>query len=97
MAKKKIKVADLPWKPCTTWEPADASAIQSLFRGDATEAQQKRAINFIVTEVCTHGYHGEDPEHPSNNSYANGKRYVGHFILMLMRLNVSQFTKETTE
>lgn len=91
------KIAGPPWFSCQTWEPADASAIQALFRGDANEAQQKRAIQFIVNDLCALQYWPFDPESQRNTDMALGKHNVAHAIVRLSRLNVSQFTKETTE
>lgn len=82
-----------PWDECD-WEPADASAIQALFRGDASEVQQKRAINFIVTNVCALPYLGFDAKSERNTTYALGKQYVGHKIVQLSRIQVAKFTKD---
>lgn len=92
---RKVKIAGNAWEGCKTWEPADASAIQALFRGDANEAQQKRAINFITNDLCALPFLAFDPKNQRNTDFALGKQSVGHDIVRLMRLNVSQFTKET--
>lgn len=94
---RKAKVAGSPWLDCQTWEPADASAIQALFRGDADEVQQKRAVNFITNDLCALPFLAYDQKNQRNTDFALGKQSVGHAIVRLMRLNVSQFTKETTE
>lgn len=91
---KKAKVADSPWLDCHTWEIADAAAIQALFRGDATEVQQKRAINFITNDLCTLPFLAYDTKNQRNTDFALGKQSVGHQIVRLMRLNTGQF-KET--
>ena len=80
-----------PWDECQ-WEVADASAIQALFRGDADEAQQKRAINFIVNSASATPYLAYDAKSERNTTYALGKQFVGHLIVRLMRLNIGQFT-----
>lgn len=92
---RKVKVAGSAWQECQTWEPADAAAIQALFRGDANEAQQKRAINFITNDLCALPFLAFDSKNQRNTDFALGKQSVGHAIVRLMRLNVSQFTKET--
>lgn len=92
---RKVKVASNAWEKCQTWEPADASAIQALFRGDANEAQQKRAVNFITNDLCALPFLAFDPKNQRNTDFALGKQSVGHAIVTLMRLNVGQFTKET--
>lgn len=92
---RKVRIAGNAWEKCQTWEPADASAIQALFRGDANEAQQKRAINFITNDLCVLPFLAFDPKNQRNTDFALGRQSVGHEIVRLMRLNVSQFTKET--
>jgi hypothetical protein len=82
-----------PWLD-PDWDVADASAIQHLFRGDANEQQQKRAINFIVNEICALPYMAFDGKSERNTTFALGKQSVGHFIVRLWRLNLSQFTGE---
>lgn len=93
---RKAKIAGSPWIDCQTWEAPDASAIQALFRGDANEVQQKRAINFITNDLCALPFLAYDQKNQRNTDFALGKQSVGHAIVRLMRLNVSQFTKETT-
>jgi hypothetical protein len=90
MAAKKNIVAGNPWEDCQTWQKPDAAAIQALFRGDATDMQQKRAINFIVNDLCALPYLARDPKSPSNTDFALGKQSVAHAIVRLMRLNIGQ-------
>lgn len=90
MSKQKV-IANEPWLD-PKWEPADASAIQALFRGDADKAQQQRAINFIVSELCVVPYSAYDAKNQRNTDFALGKQRVGHLIVRLNRLNVGQFT-----
>lgn len=78
------------------WDPADASAIQSLFEGKANDVQQRRAINFIVNEVCSLPYLAYDTKSERNTTFALGKQAVGHFIIRLKRLKLGQFTGDTT-
>lgn len=89
---KKVRLPAQAWENCNTWEPADASAIQALFRGDANEVQQKRAINFITNDLCALPYLAFDTKNQRNTDFALGKQSVGHAIVRLMRLNIGQFT-----
>lgn len=89
MAKPKIVN---PWSECQ-WEAADASAIQALFRGDASPDQQQRAINFIVSDVAAVPYLAFDATSERNTTFALGKQAVGHKIIQLSRLNLNQFVK----
>lgn len=93
---KKAKVAGQPWEACNTWEPADASAIQALFRGDANEHQQRRAINFITNDLCALPFLAFDAKSQRNTDFALGRQSVGHAIVRLMRLNIGQILKETS-
>lgn len=92
MRKKSTKVGRKPPWQDPDWVVADASAIQNLFRGTANEHQQKRAINFIVSEVCALRYLPRDPANHGNTDFALGKHAVGHFIVMLNSLNLGQIT-----
>ena len=40
-----------PWLP-PKWDVPDAGALQALARGDASPAQQQRALDWIVTAAC---------------------------------------------
>jgi hypothetical protein len=77
-----------PWMPCK-WEPADAAAIQALVRGDATEDQQKRAINWIITVAA--GYYEEHfrPDARETDYYL-GRAYVGRQIVKLGKIGLSK-------
>jgi len=97
MAKKSAtqrdKTPNSPWEHCP-WEEADAYAIQALFRGDATDVQQRRAMNFIVNSLCALPHLAFDPKNQRNTDFALGKQSVGHEIIRLMRLKIGQLTGE---
>lgn len=81
-----------PWDECQ-WEAADVSAIQALFRGDATPEQQRRAIDFIISDVAVISYLAYDATSDRNTTFALGKQSVGHKIVQLNRLNLNQLLK----
>ena len=92
MNAKKPKVGRKdPWQN-PEWEPADASAIQAVFGGRADPDQQKRAIHFIVKNVCALEYLAFDEKSDRNTTFTLGKQSVGHFVVMLSRLNLGPLT-----
>lgn len=94
MTKKKApKAPPSPWEHCH-WEPADASALQAVEAGIANAAQQKRAMKFIINEICAIKYWAFDPASQRNTDIALGKQAVGHRIAMLLSLKIGQFTEE---
>jgi hypothetical protein len=79
----------LPHAPAE-WEVADAGALQALQRGDASEAQQQRALKFIVQQLaCTYDLSYRPT---GGTEFAEGKRFVGLQIVKLLHLNLSQMT-----
>lgn len=84
--------AGAPWAPAKYNLP-DVTAIQFLARGEASKAQQVRALKWIVNEVA--GTY--EPSYRSGNehdtSFAEGKRYVGLSIVKMTKLN-PQLLKE---
>lgn len=94
MTKKKTpKAPPSPWEHCH-WEPADASAIQAVAAGIANESQQKRALDFIITNICAIDFLAFDPSSQRHTDFALGKQAVGHRIAMLMRVKIGSFTEE---
>ena len=81
-----------PWKP-TPWEPADASALQALMRGDCPPNLQQRAMRFIMWELCglrDLTYRAGGPEGDRDTSFAEGKRFVGLQIAKLLEVKVNR-------
>jgi hypothetical protein len=76
------------WAPAP-WDPADATAVQQVLLGRATEDQQKRAMKWVIEAACaTYDFH----YHPSerDTAFALGRAFVGQQIVKLSRLNVSR-------
>jgi hypothetical protein len=86
MAKK----ASGPWMP-SVYELADASAIQALQRGDATQGQQQRALRWIIENACGTYDMSYRPgeEGKRDTDFAEGKRFVGSQIVKMLKLNLS--------
>jgi len=70
------------------WEIADAGALQALVRGEASPAQQQRAINWIIYSA-SETYQNTFRTDPMESAYAAGKRGVGLQIVKLITLNLS--------
>ena len=91
--------ANAPWLP-PQWEIADAAAIQALRRGDATQDQQRRALDYIVQNLC--GAYDMDwrpggVEGARDSDFAAGRRFVGLQIVKLNNLALSKFKSEPSE
>ncbi len=78
----------LPWLP-VAFDKASVHALRAMSHGTASEDQQKRALEFIVRELCeTDGlsFRPDDMSGAHATAFAEGKRYVGlqvrKFILM---------------
>jgi hypothetical protein len=73
------------WHP-PKYEKEDVRAIQALAEGTATEADQRRALNWIIN-VAASTY--DEPFRPGNQDAVNymlGRRSVGLAIVKLMKL-----------
>jgi len=89
--KKLVPVAvPKPWE-ASTFEPADATALQALVRGDCPPHLQQRAMNFIIYQLCgtyLPAFHpGEDGQRATD--MALGKQFVGQQIVGLLKVKTS--------
>lgn len=82
-----------PWKP-SDWDVADASALQALNRGDATEEQQRRALRFVIETLCGTYDLAYRPASARDTDFALGKAYVGQQIVKLLHVNTSAFRED---
>lgn len=92
MATKKIvhPSADFP----ATWELADASAFQALAKGEASEAQQKRVLNWLIYTACgtyDSDYRLDQREH----AFVSGRRNIGLQIIKLLHINTNTILNAT--
>lgn len=89
-------------KPKQTWQPsdyevADVGAVQALMRGDADEAQQKRALAYIINTLCgTYdvSYHPGGLDAQRNTDFAEGKRWVGLQLVKFTKINISALARK---
>lgn len=76
------------------WEPADASAVQAVSRGDASPDQQIRALRWIV-ESAGMAYDMEFRHDDRKSCFASGRRFVALQIIKLLKINPTAFVKES--
>ncbi len=71
----------------TPYEKKDVAAIQALLEGNASEAQQKHALSYIINNMC--GTYDE-PFRPDQREtdYALGKAHIGRDLVKLTKLNM---------
>src|SRR5690349_4463662 len=81
-----------PWKPAA-WESADVTALQALQRGDCPEHLQKRALKFIIENLCGTYDMSYRPQSTRDTDFAEGKRHVGNQIVKLLNLNLSAISR----
>ena len=79
-----------PWKPAA-WQPADASALQALVRGDCPSHLQQRAMAFIINDLCgTYDLsYRPGAEGDRDTAFAEGKRFVGMQIVKLLKVKAN--------
>lgn len=70
------------------WEVADAGALQALVRGDASEHQQQRAIDYIIRKLAGTYDLSYRPDSDRDTAFAEGRRFVGLQIVKLLNLKL---------
>ena len=77
-------------------EPVDIRAIQDLEQGKADEYQQKRALEFIIHNLCG-TYMPTYGENDRDSSFLNGRRFVGLELVNCLKLNAATLTRKLEE
>lgn len=85
-----------PWKP-SSYEIADAVAIQAVAYGRASEEQQRRAMKYIIETLCGTYDLSYRSANPHDTSFAEGKRHVGLSIVKFVNLNLAKLRGKETE
>src|SRR3990167_5102625 len=67
---------------------ADSYAIQAFMRGEANEAQQKRAARCIVEEICGTYTMTFDPDSTRQSDFNEGKRHVGRVLVGIANISL---------
>lgn len=80
-----------PWLP-QQCDPADVAALRAVYAGNASEHQQRRAVDFVIKRLCGVGSlpfvpGGEDGRRATD--LALGKQQVGIEILNLVATRVN--------
>lgn len=70
------------------FEPADASAVQAVFNGTADEAQQRRAMRWILEGSCRIHETSFSPDNARLSDFHEGQRFVGKQIAEMLRTDV---------
>lgn len=83
-----------PWAPPRASLP-DVVAVKALAQGSATPDQQKRALHFIIVDVCKVDDEPFCPgvEGQRATDYALGKRRVATYLRSLLSADIRQFKK----
>lgn len=76
-----------PWKP-PAWDLPDAGAIQALARGEANDAQQKRALDYIIRSLAGTYDLSYRSGKSDDTAFAEGRRFVGLQIVKLINANL---------
>lgn len=63
--------------------------LQALSNGVATDEQQKRALKFIVENLCETYGETFDADNARLDSYNQGRRWVGLAIVQIVKLNLT--------
>lgn len=76
----------------------EASAIQALYHGTASEEQQREAFTYIVQQLCGIGELSFRPPAIDPNghaaAFAEGKRFVGLQLVKFAQLNLALLRKK---
>jgi hypothetical protein len=62
------------------------TALKALYEGNASERQQKLALDFIINEICNTNDWAYDPDSEENTYIALGKQFAGLSIRRFITL-----------
>ena len=77
----------LPYTPAE-YELADATALQALSQGTASEGQQKAALKWIIDNAAG-TYDLEYRSDQRDHAFVSGRRFVGLQIVKMLKLNTA--------
>lgn len=84
------------WKPAE-WKPEDAYAVKAVIAGIASEAQQQRAMAFIINQVCGTYDLSYRPTSDRDTAFAEGKRFIGLQLVKFFKMNIAALSGKNTE
>lgn len=79
-----------PWMPVQP-ELADVAALQALSRGQATEAQQKMALDFFINKASRYydlSFRPGGHEGDRDTAFAEGRRFAGQQTVKMLKTDV---------
>lgn len=89
------KPRDAAWMP-PTYDYADVIALKALAEGNANEAQQKRALDWIIT-TCAGTYElsfrSDADGGERETAFAEGRRFAGMQIVKLVNMAPALLSK----
>lgn len=85
-------VAELP----AEYSVAEVAAIQALHRGEATDAQQKLALKWLIENAAL-TYDLEYRTDPRDHAFCSGRRFVGLQVVKMLKLNLTSLTGKLKE
>ena len=68
------------------WSDADVYAIKALAAGNANEAQQRRALDWIIKAAARTYDVSYSPASDRETSFAEGRRFVGLQVVKLVNM-----------
>ena len=94
----KYKLPELPYIPAQPPKHI-VKSLQALSSGEATEHQQKKALQWIINDASgaySPAFHsGADGER--NTTFALGRAFVGQQIIGLLKINLIALTGEEND
>lgn len=85
-----------PWHPYLV-EPADASAVQAMARGEASPDQQRRVLELVINKLTGNYDLSYRPDSERDTCFAEGKRFVGLQLVKLANISVTELVRIETE
>lgn len=94
--KRTIAPSGIPDAQLKPWlapecDPSDIYALQAVYNGRATDEQQRRAMDFIIKELCgvNRSTFVPGPDGQRASDLAQGKQLVGHVIVSLLTVRIN--------
>ena len=81
------------WTPAP-YELADLTSVQAVANGTADEQQQKRALDWIIKQVCGTYEMTYRPESDRDTAFAEGRRFAGLQIVKALHINSGLLRKD---
>ena len=75
---------------------ADHAALKAVYGGTANEAQQKRAMDWIIKHASGVGAQSYRSD-PHATAFMEGRRFVGMQLMALFTMTTEELKKRTTD